>query len=718
MTAAQNPLGSFYLFITRTLARGHANLIRKGRIKKVMEKILYRRLSAMFYALTIVVFLIVTGIMLALQGRAVMTDLDQMMADIRTVYDANKDTMEELKTQFSDDYYNRALAIEYMLELYSDESWKDQAVLQQLSQLMEVESIHLMDENGVVQYSSSPASVGLNLMEHESANKFWPLFQKGSQVDHVIELEGKSISSGQSRIYVGIRTDIEGVSVLQIGVESRVLGNLLQNNTMEGIIEKTPTLWTRTIFLVNRSTGELTAITPNNDQVVEFADGVSGLAYVHRLEGLQEGGLRTINGMAYYVKTTITRDGSYVIGAMAQASSIHEDFLWQVLAVLVGILIVMLIMFGLIRRYLRRYVLDDLQGIERQVVRLLEGDYDVEFTTRYNTELRIIALLMNDWRDSYRSKAERMTRIMRAIDQHVGAFECLLSIHSNFFSDNLKQILGLSDGMWSAVSKSPQAFRHYIRALEESRDPKTGMIQIGDRYVEMALFESEDAFYGMVMDRTTEIRRQQVMELEAETDSLTGLTNRAGVERQIAAMLANNPTKGILLLFDMDRFKSINDSEGHPEGDKVLRKFAAILRSYFRKDDVVGRLGGDEFIVFVSESVSCEVISNKMHWLLETILMELRRYHETYGFATSVGIAYADEEHNTYESLYASADSALYIVKNNGKNGFYIADNKIICPVEKCKNCTLCCKRKEVLVEQGLLPPSVVKQDEVDELGF
>ena len=83
---------------------------------------------------------------------------------------------------------------------------------------------------------------------------------------------------------------------------------------------------------------------------------------------------------------------------------------------------------------------------------------------------------------------------------------------------------------------------------------------------------------------------------EAEYDRLTGLYNRTGFERRAETFLGEENRKGAMVLLDLDNFKRVNDSEGHPAGDEILREFAGCLSAAFRSEDVIGRLGGDEFV--------------------------------------------------------------------------------------------------------------------------
>lgn len=171
---------------------------------------------------------------------------------------------------------------------------------------------------------------------------------------------------------------------------------------------------------------------------------------------------------------------------------------------------------------------------------------------------------------------------------------------------------------------------------------------------------------------------------EAKYDKLTGLYNRNGFEKCVNEFLMQDKPCGVLLLLDLDNFKKINDSEGHPEGDRVLQKLALCLKRVFRRDDSIGRLGGDEFIVLIQNELPKEILEYKLNRVLEEVRTMLGSYREKYGASVSIGAVPADGSVKSYDALYKYADAALYIAKYMGKNRFYINDKKISCAKEEC----------------------------------
>lgn len=188
-----------------------------------------------------------------------------------------------------------------------------------------------------------------------------------------------------------------------------------------------------------------------------------------------------------------------------------------------------------------------------------------------------------------------------------------------------------------------------------------------------------------------------VAQSEAKSDRLTGLYNRNGFERHVEEYLLQPNPSGVLVLFDLDNFKRVNDMEGHPEGDRILERFAECLSAGFRKTDCIARLGGDEFIVLVQNRVSQGILEDKFEGILTSVRAALGNYYAKYGVSVSIGAVPVDGTIRSYEKLYRCADTALYIAKHLGKDRFYVNYKKISCMKKECIQCREDCPRSQVL---------------------
>lgn len=123
---------------------------------------------------------------------------------------------------------------------------------------------------------------------------------------------------------------------------------------------------------------------------------------------------------------------------------------------------------------------------------------------------------------------------------------------------------------------------------------------------------------------------------------------------------------------DVDKFKEVNDVYGHTVGDAVLHTFGELLNRQFRENDIVGRIGGDEFIVLMWNVSSREAVRSKAEKLLEETKKLAFAEMDGKGITISIGIALYPEHGNTYMELYRIADQALYETKRGGRNGYTI----------------------------------------------
>lgn len=204
-----------------------------------------------------------------------------------------------------------------------------------------------------------------------------------------------------------------------------------------------------------------------------------------------------------------------------------------------------------------------------------------------------------------------------------------------------------------------------------------------DEQKRLSELESMKASLELQLREMTKQMMQQREEIElAKLDTLTGLRRRIGIDEEINELLCKNK-EGIFIIIDMDNFKNVNDTYGHMEGDRVLKRFAGLLKMNTRQDDLLIRIGGDEFVIFHPHMASREELKKEISKLLRTITKGLVEPGKLVRITLSVGIAIAPADGITFERLYMNADEALYSVKNSGKGSFKFFDE---CHQLKMKN--------------------------------
>ena len=202
-----------------------------------------------------------------------------------------------------------------------------------------------------------------------------------------------------------------------------------------------------------------------------------------------------------------------------------------------------------------------------------------------------------------------------------------------------------------------------------SRDGKTA--RWTNITVQLAQYPDTNDIKAFLIVRDIDAEKQTGLRLQL--DPLTSVLNRAAfTEKVIERLKTNSDTGHALILLDIDNFKAINDSFGHQEGDHVLERLTEELRSTMREKDLIGRVGGDEFMILISnlpdpaiEKLSSDICSRLKHSSENDIHVSV-----------SLGVSLFPRDGKTFEELYHCADIAMYRVKKDGRNGYNMYSGK------------------------------------------
>ncbi len=179
--------------------------------------------------------------------------------------------------------------------------------------------------------------------------------------------------------------------------------------------------------------------------------------------------------------------------------------------------------------------------------------------------------------------------------------------------------------------------------------------------------------------KTYNIHEKKTLETLSQIDQLTSCYNKATSEALMRSALAMNPENNhTLFVFDIDNFKAINDNLGHHFGDTVLRDIGRELLKHFRGNDIIGRIGGDEFILFLKNSSDINLLEEKANIIGDILRKSYKHEGKVYNISGSIGIATYQQDAKTYDDLFNAADKALYSSKNKGKNCYTFYTNELL----------------------------------------
>ncbi len=183
-----------------------------------------------------------------------------------------------------------------------------------------------------------------------------------------------------------------------------------------------------------------------------------------------------------------------------------------------------------------------------------------------------------------------------------------------------------------------------------------------------------------IVDISKRKNAEQMIDSLTHHDVLTSLPNRALAEKQMEQTILNarqNSTMAAMLFIDLDEFKTINDTLGHFVGDTVLKSVADRLRESIKKSDMLYRLGGDEFLLVISNLKDKNNIKKVIKRIYNALETPIHISEYSFTCTASIGIALCPKHGDTFETLFRKADIAMFEAKKNGKNGYCFYDEQI-----------------------------------------
>ena len=179
---------------------------------------------------------------------------------------------------------------------------------------------------------------------------------------------------------------------------------------------------------------------------------------------------------------------------------------------------------------------------------------------------------------------------------------------------------------------------------------------------------------ALISDIDKRKKETQILRSKAEHDLLTGLYNRITTTSLIENILRGSTVKSrhAMFVIDIDNFKSVNDTLGHLCGDRLIVETAMLLKKQFREDDIVGRIGGDEFVVFIKNIKSDDFIVNKAKHICERLHLISKKSAQSCDISCSIGISIYPRDGDNYEEIFQKADSAMYEAKRGGKDNYCV----------------------------------------------
>lgn len=578
---------------------------------------------------------------------------------------------EKAKEIFIHDYLNRAhFAEEFIHNDQANDS--DENDWDYILKLTEVDNVYVINQNGVVYDSSETSAIGLNILKGEKMSAFWPLIEGTQDMDYHIEFNMASMMDQQEKIFLMLKSYQN--TFIQLEIDPNVLLQYLEAGSLDSYVSKIPTNQNCTIFVLDMEAGDVITKTKSHQYIQE--------------ENLMEESLKAMNEAKvikmkgeYQILYAQTVNNKYIVGETLVIKSFLPS-LWLNVAMFYAISCIFLIaIIGCNMIFFDRYVIRDLMSIVNNMKKFIAG-YFVTFKPAQTKELNYLSSILNTFIDHISESQQKITTMAEMLGKGYGGYEYFSDLNKLYYSSNILELVEMNEQEFEESVK--RYFEKHSQNIETNVTIENIWETKSGKVLKCHTVITSINAYSFITDITKERheKRKLLLQLmkekqQATTDSLTGLTNRQGIlDYYQSLQQETSDVKGIIVLFDLDNFKAINDNFGHLVGDDILIQFGLMLKKQFKDKDLKARLGGDEFVLIIKGEMEIDVLKRKVEEVLDMFKHRFEQYYQQYGLSISAGAMYLNNTQSTFEDIYNAVDKIMYQSKNEGKDRLVIVDDR------------------------------------------
>lgn len=586
--------------------------------------------------------------------------------EVHHILDTNEDVIQTVKRNFKENCRLRAKIAAALIE--NDRSIiLSQEKLQELSNLLKVEEIHIFDETGTIIGGNVPASYGMSVNSGEQIGFFKDML-KSKDIELAQDLMPNT-ANGAMMQYAAVWMPCKEHFV-QIGRHPRWIVEVLKDTELPAIFEDIVLDTNANIFAMDVSTNKIIASTEEGatDKDISyldlsqdlFADASDGMNVIH-------------NNEEYYV--VVSREvihNNLRFGKYIKTKDLYRDVNFDSIILLFYLGLGTIVVIGAISRYLKYYVINDIEAVNDDLKEITEGNLNTKVKASATPEFREMSEHINTMVTSLKENTRRAFEMCDKLNVPIGLYEYRHGMKKVSVTGNLAEILCLDSKAHLAVFANKELYEEKLEQIKQNVvDEVHGVYKLpwAERYIRIEQTEYPDATIGVIMDVTESYLEMSNITRERDTDELTGLVNRRGFFVRMEKLFQDTSNLGWAGMFfvDANKLKYVNDAIGHKAGDLYLCAIADALRAWSAKAKVFCRLGGDEFVLFAyganSKEELLEAFEDVMHAMNNTFI---EFEGEKIRLSFTVGAAFYPEQGKDFRALMRIADKNMLQNKGRG----------------------------------------------------
>ncbi len=596
---------------------------------------------------------------------------DSTMHQVVDIINRNETEALGFERELEQDYIIRARSVASILAATDSPKVYEVEELKKIANFLEIDEINIFDEKGNIKASTQIDHIGYNINDSKKSQEFLPLMYSTDKYDYYIQNIEKN-TFGIEMKYIGVNSLKENSKgFIQIGLFPERVISYREKNTISSIFKRAALEDAKIMIL-----DENAKVLGYSKNISEDLKSNSNYVFNKIKEGTHNNVIE-LNGSTYYISSL--EYNKYLIVSGTEIKYLYDDMQWHILSIIISMIVICILGIIILDKALDKNIISNIKEIIINLNKIEKGDFNIRLEEKGCTELIQIESAINNMTDVLITMSNRLEKVIISTNLSIGLFEYIPRLNQIIMTNNIKEILSISDYDWEFIKNDPQGFKKLLLEIEENiveREEHTYLFHT--KFVRMNLIIEDRSYFGFIEDITEEIIKKDSMinelkmaQIKSRIDTLTGLLNKGAIT-SIVTEYAKKNNSGTLILFDLDNFKRVNDTKGHPEGDRLLKLFGKTIKELFRVEDYVARFGGDEFAVFICRQMSDEELVEKLDIVINKIREVLKEYYTEFHISVSIGAGRLSNNINSFEDLYAIADERLYKAKHNGKDNYYI----------------------------------------------
>lgn len=586
---------------------------------------------------------------------------------IRTL-ESNQAELDLMNENLNVDYLTRAKAAAYVLD-HQEETAMEVSQMQYLAQLLNVDELHYIDENGIIAAASVSEYIGMDMADHPQTRAFLAILESDDENAYLIQDAQPNAALGKIMQYIGVaRKNRKGF--VQVGFEPKRMMEARSRNTYDYIFSRFPTDGQEAFFVVDCDTGEVLGHSDNMEQ-----DFSAECYQLDQLLTCRPGAYRKgADGGEMY---TVSRNyGNVLICAVLPQRVLRKKLVSNALRTLIYLLCIEAAVILLLSYLVRRKVVDGIHRIINSLSSITDGNLSTTVEVGGNREFEELSSGINTMVKSIVNISNRISAVIDMSGIPLAAFEYERGSESVFVTSGIGTLLHISEEQVNELCRSAERFDQYICRI--TQDPVEGESDVyrmdDERYVRIHMSESPTGRLGVITDVSDDMEEKNRMRYENTHDPLTELYKYRHFQFLAEKTLRKMPEGNVcaVVMMDLDYFKGINDSFGHDAGDRYLQTFASVMRAMPPEHFIAARRSGDEFCMMICNCPDRQEVIRLLDRFYEMLRNCPVQLSESVSrtVSASAGFVCTADAGADLAQLLSLADEVLYKTKNKVKGTY------------------------------------------------